>query len=168
MKNTRKTTLVILSLFILLLTSCRAKKVVSSDTIINSDKQFERIEIITKQNPYEITLKEDIVIDKGIVKPVKIEIKHNKAKGVVSIKDNILTYTVQNKDTLITSREITEKDIINTESTKTTTISEEKPTTLWGKFKKFGRKVFLWSIFLNIAFISVYVIKITRRVYMPL
>ena len=153
---------VVFILFILFITtSCKSTK----ETVI-SDKKYERQEIITKQYPYRIEVSEKLKYKpSGELKPVIVELSYNEVKGTVKVDGNDITYVMESKDTIISSKVIKEKTDISLD-TKIEPIKKE-PLTLWGKFKVFGRKIFLWSILLNIIFIASKIYSMSRRVYMP-
>lgn len=155
---------IIILLFALSLFSCGTQKHTTNTT----EKRYERQEIITKQLPFEFTVSEKIKFDKaGYIKPIELKIKHNNAEGIVTIKDDVVSYTIQSKDTIITSKEVKEKEVIDTKNDTVITDTAKNPTSFWGKVRKFGRKVMWWSLLLNVVFIARVVIKISRRFYMP-
>ena len=104
----------------------------------------------------------------GNIKPIEMKLNYNNIDGVVTIKDDVVKFTVEQKDTIITDRLVTEKEGI-TEVNDTAEFKDDRrnPVTLKGKWEKFKRQVATWSIILNIIFIGAKIMQLTRRVYMP-
>lgn len=152
-------------IIILLTVSCKTKH-----TTTNTEVRKERNEIVTKQNPYKLEVERKIKFDKeGNIKPIEMKLNYNDTDGIVTIKDDVVKFVVEQKDTVITGRVITEKEGV-TEVSDTEDFKDDRknPTTLRGKWEKFKRQVVTWSLILNVIFIGAKILQLTRRVYLPM
>lgn len=159
----RRGTIAVL-IIILLTASCKTQH-----TTTQKEVRKEREEIVTKQNPYKIETERTIRFDRaGNIKPIEMKLNYNNVDGIVTIKDDVVKFTVEQKDTIITDRVVTEKEGI-TEVNDTAEFKDDRrnPVTLKGKWEKFKRQVATWSIILNVIFIGAKIMQLTRRVYMP-
>lgn len=138
-------TLLTISLFV----SCR-----SSKTVIEEKK--ERTEIVTKTNPYKVTASDTLIVNnKGIINPVKLKLGiKNCFDGKISIKDNKITAVIENKDTIINSRIVKEK-----EYKEKPVFIKPKPT-LWNRFKD---KALIYSLMINAIVVVVFVVKVIYK-----
>ena len=153
----------IIFLFALLsLSGCKSHKIVT-DTEISEKRTVT--EITTKTNPYKLESISTLRVDSlGIVEPTKLKLNIGETKAEVTIKNNEITYSLENKDTVVTNKEI--KDI----SVKEIVIkqTQSKELTTWGKIKRWIYKIAIYSLILNILFIAWKLSRLYRRLIYPL
>lgn len=153
---------IIIAIVLLLLVSCKG-----THTVTKATTTLEKTEEVILQNPYFIGVTEKIRFNSdGDIKPIEMRIRHNEADAVVTIKDGLVKFVVENPDTLVVSRKIVEKESLDIVSDTV----EAKPTkTSWlGRWRTFKTKVVIWSLILNVLFIGGKIYGITRRVYLPM
>lgn len=139
--------------FLSLFASCKSSKITSIE---------ETKEVITKRNPYRLSSVSTIEIDSvGFVKPVVLDLTIGNTKSEVSIKGTEVTHTLENKDTVVTSKIIEKKkEIVITEL--------PKELTWWGKVKKRINTIAIYSLILNVLFIGYKITKYIRKIYLPI
>jgi len=143
--------------------SCKGTRVLTTNTEVRKETQ----EIITKRNPYKLEVEEKIKFDSdGDIKPIELKITHNEVDGIVTVKDGLVKFTIEQPDTLTIRRDLAEKLEI-TDDTDLDVLEAKAKTGIAGWWSDFKRKVVTWSIILNVIFIAGWIFKFTRRVYMP-
>ena len=146
------------TLIVLMLLGCKTHKKVSENIVSESVETSERVEILTKENPYKIVMTESVVLDTiGNIVPLELSIIKNDVIGKFTLSNNELIYTLESKDTILVSKDVKE---IKTKDKNTDTITiVEKKKNFFESIKSYFDTI-LWTIVFLVVIIITY--KIVR------
>jgi len=146
------------TLIVLMLLGCKTHKKVSENIVSESVETSERVEILTKENPYKIVMTETVVLDTiGNIVPLELSIIKNDVIGKVTLSNNELIYTLESKDTILVSKDV--KEIKTKDKNKDTITIVEKKKNFFESIKSYFDTI-LWTIVFLVVIIITY--KIVR------
>lgn len=117
-----------------------------------------RNEIVSQINPFKLSVSDSITFtDLGDVKPIHLNINYKDLfEGVVEVKDGVVDFTMENKDTLKLDRLI--ETTVETKETDVVTVEKKKPLP----------KILWWSIGINVVIVALFVLRTVSRAYRPI
>ena len=117
-----------------------------------------RNEIVSQINPFQLQVSDSITFDaSGLMKPISLNINYKDLfEGAVEVKDGVVDFTMQNKDTLKLDRLV--ETTIEKNETDVVTIEKKKPLP----------KILWWSLGINVIFIGLFVLRTVSRAYRPI
>lgn len=145
--------LIILITITILLLSCGAHKHTPK-----IEEKRTRNEIVSQINPFKMSVSDSLTFNGlGKLKPINLSINYKDLfEGIVNVKDGVVDFTMENKDTLKLDRTI--ETTIERKETDIVTIEKKKPIP----------KILWWSIGINVVIIALFVLKTVSRAYRPI
>jgi len=132
--------------------SCRTRMIPTNTKVSRQSRK----EIQTKINPFKLEASDNIEIDKdGNIKPLELTLKYEDLfEGIVSVKNDIVKFTLENTDTL----DLGTKIETTKETEDVTTIPVKKPLP----------KIIWWSIGINVVLLLLFILRVVARVHRPI
>jgi hypothetical protein len=147
---------------------CGSSRKVVKTTV--TDKEINK-EIVIKQSPYKLSATTDLKFDSsGVVKPVSLKLNFGKTKADLLIRDNQVTYTLENKDTITIDRKIERIKVTETVKEDVEVVKEKKLGffgRIKDKFNSFFKTIAWISIIINLLFIAVKLSRSASKLYVP-
>jgi len=146
------------TLIVLMLLGCKTHKKVSENIVSESVETSERVEILTKENPYKIVMTETVVFDTiGNIVPLELSIIKNDVIGKVTLSNNELIYTLESKDTILVSKDV--KEIKTTDKNTDTITIVEKKKNFFESIKSYFDKIHWTIVFLVVIIITYKIVR---------